>query len=65
MILQNGVLILAAVNLVLNVALSLMILLRCPHVMWRTTIRHPEHLREKPDLRTTEKGETSNEQSLG
>jgi hypothetical protein len=63
--LQNGVLLLAALNLALNAALGLVILLRYPWPVWPIPIRYPDHLREKPDLKTTEKGETSNEQSLG
>jgi hypothetical protein len=64
MILQNGILLLAAFNLALNAALGLVILLRYPWPVWHIPIRYPDHLREKPDLRTTEKGETSNEQSV-
>jgi hypothetical protein len=65
MILQNGDLLLAALNLALNAALGLVILLRYSWPVWPVPIRYPDHLREKPDLRTTGKGETSNEQSLG
>jgi hypothetical protein len=64
MILQNGVMLLAALNLALNAALSLVILLRYPWPVWPVPIRYPDHLREKPDRKSTEKGET-NEQGLG
>jgi hypothetical protein len=63
-ILHNGVLFLAALNLALNAALSLVILLRYPWPVWPVPIRYPDHLRKKPDLRTTEKGETEHEQSV-
>ena len=54
MILQNGVLLLAALNLALNAALGLVILLRYPWPVWPIPMRDPDHLREKPDLKTTE-----------
>ncbi len=61
----GGILMLAALNLAVNAAAGLMILLHCPHFVWPITIKRPECFREKPDLNATEKGETSNEQSLG
>jgi hypothetical protein len=64
LILHGGILLLAAVNLVVNTALGLMILLHCPHFIWPITIKRPECLREKPDLKTKEKGETEHEQSV-
>ncbi len=63
-ILHNGVLFLAALNLALNAALGLVILLRYPWPVWPIPIRYPDHLREKHNLKSTEKGETSNEQSV-
>ena len=60
----GGILMLAALNLAVNAVLGLIILLHCPYFVWPTTIKRPECFREKPDLNATEKGETSNEQSV-
>jgi hypothetical protein len=65
LILNGGIVMLAALNLAVNAAVGLMILLRCPHVMWPITIRRPDRWYEESDRKSTEKGETSNEQSLG
>jgi hypothetical protein len=62
---NGGIALLMAMNLAVNTAVGLMILLRCPHGMGPIPIRLPDCLRDKPDLETTEKGETSNEQNLG
>ena len=64
-ILNGGMALLMALNLAVNAAVGLMILLRCPHVMWPLPIKRPECLREKPDLKAEEKGDKSNEQNLG
>jgi len=60
-ILNGGMALLMALNLAVNAAVGLMILLRCPHVMWPLPIKRPECLREKPDLKAEEKGDKSNE----
>ena len=60
----GGILMLAALNLVVNAAVGLMILLHCPYFVWPRTIKRPECLRQKPDLNATEEGDTSNEQSV-
>jgi hypothetical protein len=44
MSLQNGVLLLAALNLALNAALGLVILLRYPWPVWPIPIGYPDHL---------------------
>ena len=64
-ILNGGIAFLMALNLAVNTAVGLMILLRCPHVMWPIPIRRPDCLRDKPDLKAEEKGDKSNEQNLG
>ena len=64
-ILNGGIAFLVALNLAVNTAVGLMILLHCPHVMWPIPIRRPDCLRDKPDLKTKEKGDKSNEQNLG
>ena len=60
----GGILVLAALNLAVNAAAGLMILLHCPHFVWPITIKRPECMREKPDLKTEEKGGTEHEQSV-
>ena len=64
-ILNGGIAFLMAMNLVVNTAVGLLILLRCPHVMWPIAIRRPDCLRTKPVLKEKEKGDKSNEQSVG
>ena len=64
-ILNGGIAFLVALNLAVNTALGMMILLRCPHVMWPIPIRRPDCMRDKPDLKAEEKGDKSNEQNLG
>jgi hypothetical protein len=64
-ILNGGIAFLVALNLAVNTAVGLMILLRCPHFMWPMPIRWPDCMRDKPDLKTKEKGDKSNEQNLG
>ena len=64
-ILNGGVALLMALNLAVNTAVGLMILLRCPRVVWPRSIRRPDCLRDKPDLKAEEKGDKSNEQNLG
>jgi hypothetical protein len=63
-ILNGGIALLMALNLAVNTAVGLMILLRCPHVMWPIPIKRPDCLRDKPDLKAEEKGGTENEQSV-
>jgi hypothetical protein len=65
LIFNGGIAFLVALNLAVNTAVGLMILLRCPHVMWPIPIRRPDCLRTKPDLKAEEKGDKSNEQNLG
>jgi hypothetical protein len=65
LILHNGVLLLAALNLAVNAALGLVVLLHYPYSVRPIPARRFDRGYEKPDLKTTEKGETSNEQSLG
>jgi hypothetical protein len=60
-ILNGGILSLAAMNLAVNTGLGMMILLNCPHVKWPITIKRPEWLGNKPDLKTEEKGGTEHE----
>jgi hypothetical protein len=60
----GGILMLAALNLAVNAAAGLIILLHCPYFKWPITIKRPECFREKPDLKTQEKGETEHEQSV-
>jgi hypothetical protein len=64
-ILNGGIALLMALNLAVNTAVGLMILLRCPHVMWPIPIKRPDCMRDKPDLKAEEKGDKSNEQNLG
>jgi hypothetical protein len=64
-ILNGGIAFLMALNLAVNTAVGLLILLCCPHVMWPIPIRRPDCLRTKPDLKAEEKGDKSNEQNLG
>ncbi len=64
-ILNGGIALLMALNLAANTAVALMVLLRCPHVLWPIPIRRPDCLRDKPDLKAEEKGEKANEQNLG
>ena len=64
-ILNGGIAFLVALNLAVNTAVGLMILLRCPHFMWPIPIRRPHCMRDKPDLKAEEKGDKSNEQNLG
>ncbi len=64
-ILNGGIALLMALNLAVNTAVGLMILLRCPHVMWPIPIRRPDCLRDKLDLKGEEKRDKANEQNLG
>jgi hypothetical protein len=65
LILHFSIVVFAFLNLAVNAALGLAILFQVPWPVRLFPIRRPDHLRENPDLRTTEKGETSNEQGLG
>jgi hypothetical protein len=65
LIFNGGIALLMALNLAVNTAVGLMILLHCPHVMWPIAIRRPDCMRDKPDLKAEEKGGTNNEQSVG
>ncbi len=64
-ILNGGIALLMALNLAVNTAVELMVLLHCPHVMRPLPIRWPDCLRDEPDLKAEEKGDKSNEQNLG
>jgi hypothetical protein len=64
-VLNGGIALLIAFNLAVNTAVGLLILLRCPHVMWPLPIRWPDCVLDKPDLKGEEKGDKSNEQNLG
>jgi hypothetical protein len=64
-IFNGGIAFLMALNLAVNTAVGLMLLLRCPHVMWPIPIRRPDCMRDKPDLKAEEKGDKSNKQNLG
>ncbi len=63
-ILNGGVALLMALNLAINTAVGLMVLLHCPHVMRPLPIGWPDCLRVKPDLKAEEKGGTEHEQSV-
>jgi hypothetical protein len=54
---QIGILMLAGLNLVVNSALGLMILLRRPYGVWLRPVA-------KPDLKLNEKGELPNEETV-
>jgi len=64
LILHGGILALAVMNLAVNAALGVMILLHCPHVTWPFPIKRPDWLQRKLDLKSEEKGETKHEQSV-
>jgi len=63
-ILHNGVLLLAALNLAVNAALGLVVLLHCPYRVWPISAKRPERGHDEPDLKTTTKGETRHEPGL-
>jgi hypothetical protein len=65
LVLNGGVALLMALNLAVNTAVGLLILVNCPHVMWPMPIKRPDCLRDKTDLKAQEKGDKSNEQNLG
>ena len=58
LILHNGVLLLAALNLAVNAALGVTILLRYPWPIWPVRTLRLDSGYEKPELKTTTKGET-------
>jgi hypothetical protein len=60
-ILNGGIAFLMALNLAVNTALGLLLLVHCSHVMWPIAINRPDCLRTKPDLKAEEKGDKSNE----
>ena len=64
-ILNGGIALLVALNLAVNTAVGLLLLVHCPHVMWPLLIKRPDCLRDKPDLKAEEKGDKANEQNLG
>jgi hypothetical protein len=64
-VLNGGIAFLMALNLAINTAVGLMVLLHCPHVMRPMPIKWPYCLRDKPNLKAEEKGDKSNEQNLG
>ena len=64
MILYNGVLLLAALNLAVNAALGLTILLRYPWPIWPVRTARRDRWYEKPHLKTSTKGAPKNEQSV-
>jgi hypothetical protein len=60
-ILNGGVALLMALNLAVNTAVGLMVVLLCPHIMWPMPIKRPDFLRDKQDLKAEQKGDKSNE----
>lgn len=64
MILHNGVLLLAALNLAVNAALGLVVLLHGPYRVWPVPAKRPERGHQEPDLKTKTKGETHGEPGL-
>ncbi len=63
-VVHGGIVLLAALNLAVNTAIGMMILLHCSHFVRPWPIRWPECLRDKPDLKTEKKGGTEHEQSV-
>ncbi len=63
-VLNGGIALLMALNLAVNTAIGLMILINCPYFIRPLPIRWPDRLRDKPDLKATEKGEKNHEQSV-
>jgi hypothetical protein len=63
-VLNGGIAFLMALNLAVNTAVGLLILAHCPHLVWPLPIRRPDFLRNKPDLKTEEKGDKEHEQSV-
>jgi hypothetical protein len=64
LILHNGVLLLVALNLAVNAAIGLVILVNYPWPVRPITARRSDRGYEKPDLKTKRKGETEHEQSV-
>jgi hypothetical protein len=62
MFLRDMILTLLVFNLIANPILGLMILLRWPCGVW--PMPWPDHWREKPDTKTNEKGEHTNEETV-
>lgn len=65
LILRGGIVMLAALNMVVNTGVGLMILFHCPYIGRLLAIRWPDFLREKLDLKAKEKGENPNEETVG
>ncbi len=63
-ILNGGIVLLAALNLAVNTAMGTLILLHCPFFIRPLPIRWPDRLREEPDLKMENKGETEHEQNV-
>jgi len=64
LMLHGGILVLSAINLAVNAALGMTILLHCPHITWPFPIKKPDWLQKKPDVKFQEEGETEHEQSV-
>ena len=64
LILRGGIVMLAALNMVVNTGVGLMILLHCPYISRLLAIRWPDFLREKLDLNPKEKGENPHEETV-
>ncbi len=64
MFLRDMILTLLAFNLIANPILGLMILLRWPCSVWPMPTAGPDHWREKPHIKTKEKGELANEETV-
>jgi hypothetical protein len=64
-VMNGGIAVLMALNLAVNTAVGLTILLHCPYLFWPLPIRRPDFLRNKPDLKAEEKGDKEHEQSVG
>ena len=56
--LHNGFLLLAALNLAVNAALGLVVLLHCRRPLWPVPAKRPDRGREEPEPKTATKGAT-------
>lgn len=61
---HGGIVTLAALNMAVNTAVGLMVLLHCPYVRRLLQVRWPDFLRYKLDLKPQEKGEQPHEKTL-
>ena len=64
LMLNRGIVMLAALNMIVNSTLGLMILVRCSRFLRPLQINWPERLRNKLGLKSQEKGEQSHEKSV-